>query len=182
MRRDDDHAYFHEDDYCHRELLPKAAEPFARREAAAIEGFSTAHAAPGGGWTDIYVRDDPPASLRDLNITLDALTECVPPALRRFDRVTSGYGSLEEPVEHAVAWGSDRWAMIFADVDERRVVQNVWFPHFGAESVEDMRAFFVACARRWHLILADWAWTQVVDLRDAAALDTYLALRAQPED
>ena len=176
-------VWFHEDDYCQIELLPRVAEAFARHEAEAIRVFADAHRAPGGvGWTDLYRQKQPPASMYNLHIALDSLGECIPRTLRPFDRVVTGYGSYPSSTERTAAWGRDRIGLIFADFDEVGVVRNVWFDHFGAPFVEDVRAFLSACAARWDVILADWAWTQIVDLRDSAAVDAYLSLRAAPRE
>jgi hypothetical protein len=176
-------AWFHEDDYCHIELLPKAAEAFARKQAADIDAFAEAHRAPGGmGWTQAYVQDAPPASVYDLKISVTSLAECVPQTLELFDRVTTGASSETLPANRTVAWGTDNFGLIFTDFDELHVVRNVWFNHFAAGEIEAMRAFLMACAARWHLILADWAWTQVVDLRNNEELETYLALRGRPRE
>ena len=173
-------VWFHEDDYCQRELLPRAVEGFAREEVGQIQAFSEAHRAPGGvGWTDVYVQKTPPASMHELKIGIGTLSECVPSTLQLYERVTTGYSTQTVPAERTVAWGRDRRPLIFADFDDLRVVRNVWFEHFGADFAQDVRAFLVACAARWDVILADWAWTQVVDPRDVTALNAYLELRAQ---
>ena len=51
--------FFHEDDYCQKELLPRSVEALARRQMAEIATFAAAHEAPGGGWTEMYVRQEP---------------------------------------------------------------------------------------------------------------------------
>ena len=170
--------WFHEDDYCQIELLPRAAEAFARGEAEKIRAFGEAHKAPDGiGWTDIYRAKAPPATVHDLKIHIDKLKECVPPSLGLFERVTTGYSTHVERAERTVAWGREGRALIFADSDELQVVQHIWFDHFGRSSTDDMRSFLGACTARWDVLLCDWAWTQVVDPRDTSALDSYLVLR-----
>jgi hypothetical protein len=46
--------YFHEDDYCQQQLLPREASAYARAEVQKIGEFAESHRVPGGrGWTDI---------------------------------------------------------------------------------------------------------------------------------
>ena len=174
-------VWFHEDDSCQIELLPKVCLDFARREVRAIYDFSRAHEAPGGvGWTDVYMQKPPPVPFGTLCIALAELASIVPPALEFFEHVTTGYGAHVETAENTVAWGNGRSGLIFADTDSARVVQHVWFMHFASADVPVVGSFLSACAGKWGLILADWAWCQVVDLRDDDAVKQYLELRSSP--
>ncbi len=52
--------YFHEDDYCQQQLLPRDSAADAGAELRKLGEFADAHAVPGGlGWTDIYIRPKP---------------------------------------------------------------------------------------------------------------------------
>jgi hypothetical protein len=175
-------VWFHEDDYCQIELLPKAALTFAQEQARAIAEFGRAHEAPGGaGWTDIFVRPAAPASMGTLQIALDELSAQASPPLDFFEQVSEGFSTHAHLAPRTVAWGDRGYGLIFADFDEARIVQHVWFNHFARPDVPQVGSFLANCARAWDLILADWAWTQVIDLRDDAALKNYLELRNSRE-
>jgi hypothetical protein len=177
---DPDIAWFHEDDYCEIEVLPKSAEAFARRQGQEIHEFSRAHEAPGGvGWTDIYVRQPPPATLADVAIRLDELAACAPPELKVFKHVMTGISSRGWPSPRTIAWGLDDRDFIFADFSEATLVLNIWlslrFSPRTSQEVDLLVRFLLAAGQRWPLILAHWAWNQVVDLSDAPAVRSYLS-------
>ena len=74
--------YFHEDDYCQIEVLPVSNWEHCATQIGEIESFSEAHPAPGGtGWTDMYVREENPFSLRDLGISRTTLASALREAL-----------------------------------------------------------------------------------------------------
>lgn len=165
----EDGVWYHEDDHCQIELLPKAAEDFARHQAGDIDTFSAAHDDGGMGWTDIYLRGESPASLKDLNITLAELAHVVPSNFRRIDRVLTGYASYQEPAPQVVAWQADGGTM-FASFDESGIISEIWF----CQPVAEMEPFLSEMANKWPLILADWSWSRVVDLSDRDAVRAYL--------
>ena len=165
-----DAPWFHEDDYCQIELLPKAAEDFARRQAGEIDTFSAAHDDGGQGWTDIYLRSEPPTSLGDLRIALGDFANVVPPEYRRIDKVTTGYSTHVEPAQRTVA-RRVRGETVFAGYDEAGIVDAVWF----SDVVPGMEEFLIRLAGRWPMILAHWPWSRVVDLTDPAAVRAFLS-------
>lgn len=170
-------AWFHEDDCCQIELLPIAAEGFARQQAAAIDEVTVHKDDAGLGWSDLYTRREPPARLVDLKIGINAIAECIPLELGQFRTVTTGYSTHVEPARGTSAWGRDGEPMIFADVSDEGVIRSIWFAHFFRGDAKVIRRFVVDCAQQWPLMLADWAWTQIVNLADEAAVEAYFALR-----
>src|SRR6266496_3785604 len=98
--------YFHEDDYCHQELLPREALAFADAEVKKIGEFADAHRDPNGaGWTEVYVRPKPPVNFRALGMTKDDIHAVVSPHLPPFDLVYTGYGSYRQRCRNTAAWG-----------------------------------------------------------------------------
>ena len=59
-------AFFHEDDYCQREILPLAAKSFCLRQIKEINDFSQMHRAANGLYTDIYIREKPTHVIEEL--------------------------------------------------------------------------------------------------------------------
>jgi hypothetical protein len=173
-------VWFHEDDYCQIELLPKSAEDFARRQAGEINQFAEEHKAGDVGWTDMYTRSEPPASLATIGITLETLATQIPSRLTRYERVTTGYSTHTVPAPRTIAWGTTGRGVIYANYDRANVIQNVWFGWFTRGDVEVMREFLKKCADRWPMILADWAWSEIVDLANESDVVAYLNLRTAP--
>jgi hypothetical protein len=153
--------YFHEDDYCQQELLPREASEFAEAEVKRIAEFADAHRAPGGaGWTDVYVRQRPPVTFRALGMSKDDLEAVVSTHLPPFDLVYTGYGSYRERCRKAAAWGTSQQNAIFADWDEEGTIANVWTQFFESDEKSLIAASkAVAAIGMLHsLVYVDWAW------------------------
>src|SRR5688572_27492443 len=126
-----DTAWFHEDDYCQIELLPRGAAEFAKQQAAEITSFSEAHRTEDGFWTEMYLRPDAPVSLGAFAITLAELEGQALGHLRRFARVNTGYSTHVEPAQNTAAWGDGETPLVFADSTAEGLVQHIWLPFFG---------------------------------------------------
>src|SRR5687768_6450824 len=111
-RRD---IYFHEDDHCQQQILPFDAKAFAAEELKRIAEFAEAHRAPGGvGWTDMYMRSNPPLELRALGISRRQFSEAISRSLEPFDDVYTGYSSHCERCKRTAAWGRSPTCAVFA--------------------------------------------------------------------
>lgn len=161
--------YFHEDNYCQQQLLPRDAAAHVEAEIKKIDDFADAHRAPGGvGWTDVYVRQETFVELRALGIERELFAQTVSPFLPQFDIVYTGYSSHREQCKRTAAWGRSERCALFADWDEEGIVCNAW-----AEFFEEDEASILAVTRaisalgRLHpLIYADWAWSYTCDVSD----------------
>lgn len=175
-------AWFHEDDFCMIELLPLSARPFVERQVREADAFASAHEAPGGGWTDVYLFREPPDDLETLSIGLPDVAACIPAGLERFDQVTTGYGAHTESAPDATAWGRAGSPLVFAHVGTKGVVRHLWLASFGVGEAADAGAFLTECGRKWPLILVDRWWSQVMALGNGLEVSRYLSLRAAPRD
>jgi hypothetical protein len=98
--------FVHEDDWGQIEVLPASCAEWCAREMGRLDAFAAAHEVPdGGGWTDMYVRDKPPAQIADLAIPFAAAVDALRARLPEFDVVTSGTFSDPQPVPHVRAFG-----------------------------------------------------------------------------
>ena len=161
--------YFHEDDYCQQQLLPREAAAHAEAEAKKIGEFADAHRAPGGlGWTDIYIREEAPVELGALRIQKELFAETVAPFLPPFDVVYTGYSSYREPCTKTAAWGSSAQCALIADWDEQGIIANAWAEFFDPEEASIIAATgAVAALGRLHpLVYVDWAWGYTCDASD----------------
>ena len=161
--------YFHEDDYCQQQLLPRGAAAHVETEIGKIDDFADAHRAPGGlGWTEMYARKEAPVELRTLGIEKELFAQTVSPFLPPFDIVYTGYSSHREQCKRTAAWGRSERSALFADWDEEGVICNAW-----AEFFEEDEASIIAVTRavaslgRLHaLVYVDWAWSYSCDASD----------------
>src|SRR5438552_9374156 len=127
-------VYFHEDDYCQQELLPREALSFAEAQVKQIPEFANAHRAPdGAAWTDIHVRQKPPVTFRTLAMKQEDLDSVISPHMPLFDLVYTGYSSYRERCKKTAAWGTSQHNALFADWDDERVITNVWAQFFDSD-------------------------------------------------
>jgi len=169
--------YFHEDDYCQQQLLPRDAAAYADGELKKIADFAAAHRAPDGwGWTDIYMRQEAPTALRTLGIKKGQFGEIVLPFLPAFDIVYTGYSTHRESCKNTAAWGRSARCALLADWNDEGVIESAW-----AEFFEDDEASIVAASRavaalggRHPLVYVDWAWGYTCDSSDADAFASLL--------
>lgn len=171
--------YFHEDDYCQLELVAEQNWDWCIQEMNRLSEFSNAHQAEVG-WTDIYVRQDPEITVESLGINRREWEAALPPAMKSFDRVLTGYGSTVETCSAVLAHGVHAGLVTFAALGARDVVTAVWFT-FDLQTDDDVTT---ACAlmpslSRWPVFLADWGWCRQFDLNDAAGLQQYLRKRLE---
>jgi hypothetical protein len=161
--------YFHEDDYCQQQLLPRGAGAYAEAEIKRIGEFANAHRAPGGtGWTDIYVRQEAPVELRTLGIDRALFAQTAAPFLPPFDVVYTGYSSHREECKKTAAWGRSQGCALLADWDEEGIIANVWAEFFEQEEasiVAGTRAL-AALGKLHPLVYVDWAWGYTCDASD----------------
>ncbi len=174
--------YFHEDDYCQQQLLPREAAAHAAAEVKKIDEFANAHEAPGGlGWTDIYVRQGAPVEIRVLGIKKQDLAAAVSQFLPAFDVVYTGYSSHRELCKRVAAWGHSQTNALFADWDDDGIVTNIWAElsdHDEGSILAASKA--IATLGRIHpLVYVDWAWGYTCDAADEEAFVSRLRAKQQ---
>ena len=168
-------VYFHEDDYCQVEVLPATARSYCLAEMGHIGEFADAQW-DGTGFTDIYVRGEPPQPLASLGITLAELRSAIKPLLPQFTQVQTGYSSHREPCASVAAWGFDDGQAVFAGVGKGGVIGPIWL---SLNLLPDERVglwcrVFGSLPRAMELLIADWSTGQVVALTDETRLVAYL--------
>ena len=169
--------YFHEDDYCQQELLPREALAFADAEIKKIGEFADAHRAPdGAGWTDVYVRQKPPVNFRALGVKKEVFADAVSPDLPPFDLVCTGYSSYRERCRKTAAWGTSQHNALFADWDDESIITNVWAQFFDSDEKSLLAASkAVAALGMLHsIIYVDWAWGYTCEIINDEALASRL--------
>jgi hypothetical protein len=169
--------YFHEDDYCQQELLPREALAFVEREIKKSDEFAAAHVAPGGiGWTDLYIRQDPPMTVSALRMTREDFDAAISPYLPSFDRVYTGYSTYRERCKKAAAWGTSQQNAIFVDWDDEGIIKNVWTQFFESDgkSISAASKSIAALGMLHSLIYVDWAWSFVCEIFNEEAFASRL--------
>ena len=168
-------VFFHEDSYCQVEILPAVAYGYCTHEMKRIDEFASAHR-DGLGFTDVYLRTEPPASLMLLGITLSDLRSTIGETFAPFDQVFTGYSSHRERCPSVQAWGFDDSVAVFAGLDEDDVVLSVWLLLQGVtkRKIGEWCRALISLPRSDEMLLADWNSSEVVLLKDQPSLESYL--------
>jgi hypothetical protein len=172
--------YFHEDDFCQQELLPREGLAYAEAEIKRIDEFADAHRTPGGfGWTKLHIRQNAPVSFRALGIKKEELDAVISPHLAPFDLVYTGYSSYRERCKKTGAWGTAQHNAIFADWDEEDIITNVWTQLFESDEKSLLAATKAvgALGMLHSIIYVDWAWGYTCEIISDESLAS--ALRAK---
>ena len=166
--------YFHEDDYCQLEVLPLSAEQFCRREMGEIEEFAEEHR-EGPFYTDMYLREESPEPLRQLNLRPEQLTAALD-FLPAYDLVETGYSSYREECQSTQARGLNEELAVFWSVDEAGLVEAIWLAFWvEPQEANAARQLLTALGHLDPLLLADWGWSRCVDLSQPTEIEQYVA-------
>lgn len=168
-------VFFHEDDYGQVEVLPAVAYDYCAEEMRRLDEFADVHRA-GLGFTDCYMRGEPPDSLASLGVTLQALHSTIGTVLPRFDQVFTGLHSHRDPCRSVYAWGLDDTAVAFASIGKSDVVQSIWLSLHGvsAERIDEWCLALGSLPHSSEMLLADWNSSQLVRFKDKQGLASYL--------
>ena len=107
-------AYYHEDDFCQVELLPIDNLQHCLAQMGEQQAFAAAHQS-GAGWTDMYMRQEPPSRLVTLGITGEQLRLAVQAELPPYDAVFTGYSSYRVECRNVLAFGAVHYPSVTGD-------------------------------------------------------------------
>ncbi len=161
-------AYFHEDDYCQIEVLPLENLKFCLEQAGKIREFSEKHR-NGLGWDDVYLREDNPRKIIELNITIEDVRNSLEGKLPEYDEVYTDYSSERTLCNRTHAFGKDQGEVIFMETDEDGKLISLWC----SDPTTDLY-FLPHCEK---FLLADWGWEFICPLADKVRMKEYLTER-----
>ena len=167
-------AFFHEDDYCQREILPLTAKNFCLRQMSEIDDFSQKHQLESGLFTDIFMRENSPHGIEELGLCpeqLNVALDFLPP----YDLVETGYSSYREESKATFGRGNGYEQNIFWSVNESGVVNAIWLDIEIAPTTMDMwRKVLVSLGKIAPVLLADWNLSICVDLTNLSEIEEYM--------
>lgn len=164
--------YFHEDFYCQIEYLPKENFSTASNVATEIIEHSqkTLH---GYGWSGCYIRNEanvPTISKRIKVVELvDFLIEA---GFSEYPSVTTGYSTAVFPCENTRAFKKQSIILCIDFKDD--IVDDIWHNDSPRQVDNEVyKEFLLAMADKFHLLLADWWKSIVIDISNATEIDKY---------
>ncbi|TGL58726.1 hypothetical protein [Leptospira sarikeiensis] len=157
--------FFHEDDYCQRELLPIDNFEFCRNQISEIEESSKMNF-DGYGWNDLTIRRENPIKLSDLNINLEIIREFISEELPEYDKVMTGYSSYREECSNIFAFGLEDTDTLFVEVNEENILISIWCSH-------PMKELYTLPFAK-EILYVDWSWGFVCPLSDPETINQYI--------
>lgn len=173
--------YFSEDDFCQRELLPIENLEFCKKEMNEIEEFAEEHQ-DNFGFTDTMLREENPNGLKERKIEEKEFRTVILEFLPAYDIVETGYGTYWETCKNIFAFGKDEEFIIFYQRSEGKI-EKIWIELRLTEETSKNKAeeLLILLGEKYHLLLADWGLTEVIDLRNQKAVQSYLQTRLELE-
>lgn len=175
--------YFHEDDYCQIEILPVQNYNYFKQEIDKINDFSEKHqVADGIGWTDMYIRNESPITLKELKIPIEKLSASLQRVVCKFDSVYTGYSSYREVCKSTFAYGDTDDVVVFFDFDkEQNLVTSIWMTLDirNEAQIDSAKQILKALSGIYKLILVDWGWGFLSELEDIPDIEHYLNKREE---
>ncbi|RAJ88240.1 hypothetical protein CLV59_1011008 [Chitinophaga dinghuensis] len=172
--------YFHEDDLNQVEIIP---EQNYANTVEQMEGFPPQEEGVMG-FTSIIIRDQTPVNISELKISAAALNSALTPQCTQvFGTVKTGYGSYVEIVEHAAAYGFDKYAIVVESLDD--VVKNIFLIDYYPPKEIICKPIFPVLYQlgtQFPLILVDWNACSIVRLNNETAINEYLEYIFNPEE
>lgn len=172
--------FFHEDDYCQIEIIPKENYDYCLVQCSNIEDFAINHMDENGiGYTDIFVREDNEIPLSAVDLKKDHLKLCMENIFPEFDRVETGYGSYSVEAKNICAYGFNKNVVVFFDYDENDIVQNIWLilDIIEKNDITNTEKLIHKLSEIAGLLLVDWGWSEVYLLTDTEPIVQYLKRR-----
>jgi hypothetical protein len=159
------------------EIMPASAAAWCTQQFGEIDTFAAKHEAPdGAGWTDIYMRPQAPATIKDLAIPYEPAVELLAQRLPEFDEaIAHGYDDPGLQRIRGRAFGTSLAAVIVYPDDAARTVRTIAVTLRG-ESAElaEVLAALAAIGSREPLMVVNWAASHWARLDRADEVAAYL--------
>lgn len=167
-------AFFHEDDYCQKEILPLTAKNFCLKQMGEINDFSQEHQLESGLFTDIFIRENSPHGIEELGLCSEQLNVALS-FLPPYDLVETGYSSYREKSEATYGRGNGYEQNIFWSINETGVVNAILLDIGIASVTMDMwRKVLISLGKIAPVLLADWNCSLCVDLTNPSNIEEYI--------
>ncbi|GAA4976335.1 hypothetical protein [Algibacter aquimarinus] len=161
--------FYHEDDFCQIEIVPKENLPDLLKQADNIADFSTEN-----GYSDIYVREENKVSLKNRQIDKTELEKLLTElGTEKHTEVITGYGSeYRVKSENTIGFGKEYSAVYFDFENEK--VKNIWITNLFGLNNDKVIDVLSKIGEKWNLVLMDWNSSELIDLSNKEMINKYL--------
>lgn len=172
VKKENDFVFFHEDDYCQVQILPKENWNSLLNQCKAIDEFSENNKATIG-YSDMYVREDEESPLLKRAIPVEELDTILSKLnAKRYTNVKTGYGSYGRPCDDTIGYNKENSAIYYSFKNE--VVEDIWLDYIGDFNPDLLSKVLDEVGKKWELILVDWNELVIVDLINKEHIHEYL--------
>ena len=164
--------FYHEDDFGQIEIIPNENFDELIKEARSVEDFSGKHF-DGGGYTDVYVREDNGLKLEERKMQVSELNEILSKLpVDKHTIVTTGIRPDEMLSENTLGYGENYNGLFFDFKDG--IVSNIWIS--GELNMNDEKLISVLneIGEKWSLLLMDWNSLELIDLKNKEQIKKYI--------
>ena len=166
--------FFHEDDFCQIQLLPKENLNFIKLQCTQIEDSSQKNF-DGVSYKEVFIRDENPIELCTKQIQKNEFeNSLLAHKFQRASKVLTGYGqSYRILAPDTIGFGCDYAAIYFNFHND--IVKNIWLTQAWNLEREKLILFLNKVGLKWDLLLVDWEAAVFVDLSNKQAILNYLS-------
>ena len=164
--------YFHEDDYCQIEYLPKENFSAASAVAAAINEHAE-KTFDSRGWTGCYVRNEATVPVKSKQFKMTAFVELLlKEGFSEYPAVTTGYSTAVFACDNIRAF--KKQSIVLCAGFKGSIIENIWHNTSPDRADHEIyRHFLLVMAEKYNLLLADWRKSIVVDISNPSEIDKY---------
>ncbi|MBC3846416.1 hypothetical protein H8K90_08495 [Winogradskyella echinorum] len=161
--------FYHEDDFCQIEIVPKENLSELIKQADNISDFTSEN-----GYSDIYVREENKVSLKTKNISKSELESLLAKlGTEKHTEIITGYGSdYRIRSENTIGFGKD-YSAVYFDF-ENDIVRNIWITNLDGLNHKNVINAFSEIGEKWDLIMMDWNSSELIDLSNKKMIEKYL--------
>ena len=161
--------FYHEDDFCQIEIIPKENLSDLLKQADNIADFTAEK-----GYSDIYVREENKVSLKSREIEKTELEKLLTElGTEKHTEVITGYGSdYRIKSENTIGFGKE-YSAVYFDFEYDKV-KNIWITNLFGLNHEKVVDVLSKIGEKWNLVLMDWNSSELIDLSNKEMINKYL--------
>ncbi|MDB2385202.1 hypothetical protein N9V96_01890 [Polaribacter sp.] len=161
--------FYHEDDFCQIEIIPKENLSELIIQAENISDFTSEN-----GYSDIYVREENKISLKSKKVNKSELESFLAKlGTKKHTEIITGYGSdYRVKSENTIGFGKD-YSSVYFDF-ENDIVKNIWITNLNGLNHENVINVLSEIGEKWNLVMMDWNSSELIDLSNKKMIEKYL--------
>jgi hypothetical protein len=161
--------FYHEDDFCQIEIVPKENLAELLKQADNINDFTAEN-----GYSDIYVREENKVSLKTKQIDKSELENLLAKlGTEKHTEIITGYGSdYRVKSENTIGFGKD-YSAVYFDFDNE-LINNIWITNLSGLNNENVVNVLSEIGEKWNLVMMDWNSSELIDLSNKEMIEKYI--------